>query len=74
MKGVIDVDAERNRLDKQVMKLEAERKKSQAKLDNENFVNNAPQDVVRQERERLSDFERQLEQLAAQRERLELIS
>ena len=73
MKGLIDVDAERARLDKQVQRLEAERKKSRGKLGNEKFVNNAPPAVVTQERERLTDFERQLEQLAAQRKRLEAI-
>ncbi len=73
MKGLIDVETERARLDKQVQKLEAERRKAQGKLGNENFVNNAPAAVVSQERERLGEFERQLEQLAAQRERLELI-
>ena len=47
--------------------------KSKGKLGNENFVNNAPPAVVTQERERLSDFQRQLEQLAEQRQRLDLI-
>ena len=73
MQGLIDVDAERARLDKQVQKLEAEKAKSEGKLGNENFVNNAPPAVVTQERERLSDFKRQLEQLAEQRQRLDLI-
>jgi valyl-tRNA synthetase len=73
MQGLIDVEAERARLDKQVQKLEAERAKSQGKLGNENFVNNAPEAVVAQERDRLSEFERQLEQLAEQRQRLDLI-
>jgi valyl-tRNA synthetase len=73
LKGLIDIDAERARLEKQVRKLEAERKKSEGKLGNQNFVNNAPAAVVSQERDRLADFERQLEQLAGQQERLDLI-
>jgi len=73
MQGLIDIDAERARLDKQVQKLEAEKAKSEGKLGNENFVNNAPPAVVEQERERLGDFKRQLEQLAEQRQRLDLI-
>jgi valyl-tRNA synthetase len=74
LRGLIDVDAERARLDKQVQKLEAEHRKSSGKLGNQKFVNNAPAEVVSQERDRLADFERQLGQLAEQRERLDLIS
>jgi len=73
LKGLIDIDAERARLEKQVRKLEAERKKSEGKLGNQNFVNNAPAAVVSQERDRLADFERQLAQLAGQQERLDLM-
>ncbi len=73
MKGLIDVDAERARLAKQVDKLDVELKRSKGKLGNENFVNNAPPAVVTQERERLADFERQLEQLAEQRARLDAL-
>jgi valyl-tRNA synthetase len=73
LKGLIDIDAERSRLEKQVRKLEAERKKCQGKLGNQNFVNNAPAAVVSQERDRLADFERQLAQLAGQQERLDLM-
>ena len=54
-------------------KTRAELAKANGKLANEKFVNNAPADVVTQERERLREFERQLEQLAVQVERLELI-
>ena len=41
MKGLIDVDAERARLDKQMEKVQAELSKATGKLGNENFVNNA---------------------------------
>ena len=71
MKGLIDVEAERERLSKQLAKIEAEIAKARGKLDNENFVNNAPEAVVNQERERLADFERQREQLLEQLEKLE---
>ena len=62
MKGLIDVDAERARLNKQTTKVEAEIKKANGKLGNENFVNNAPPAVVEQEKQRLEDFGRQLAQ------------
>jgi valyl-tRNA synthetase len=70
MKGVIDVDAERARLEKQREKTEAELRKAQGKLGNEKFVNNAPEAVVTQERERAAEFEKTLAQLAEQLEKL----
>ena len=41
-----------------------------AKLANENFVRNAPAEVVVQERERIAAFERDLAQLGPQLERV----
>jgi valyl-tRNA synthetase len=70
MAGLIDVAAEKARLGKQADKLKADLARSQGKLGNENFVNNAPADVVTQERERVTDFEKQLAQLDEQLERL----
>ena len=66
MKGLIDVDAERARLMKQHDKVTLELKKSTGKLGNDKFVNNAPSDVVTQERERVQEFERTIEQLNEQ--------
>jgi len=73
MKGLIDVDAERKRLEKQIGKLRSERTQSSAKLDNERFVNNAPAAVVQQERDRLTDFDRQLDQLGERLARLDAL-
>ncbi len=70
MKGLIDIGAERARLDKQRGKVEADLAKTQAKLGNEKFVNNAPAAVVTQERGRSAGFEKQLAQLAEQLEKL----
>jgi len=70
MKGVIDVDAERARLEKQKQKAEADLAKTQAKLGNDKFVNNAPADVVIQERQRAVDFEKTIAQLDEQLEKL----
>ena len=71
MKGIIDVEAERARLNKQMDKTEAELARANGKLSNENFVNNAPPDVVTQERQRVSEFERQISQLTEQMEKLD---
>ncbi len=70
MKGMIDVDAERKRLGKQLDKVQADLDRARAKLDNPNFVNNAPPDVVTQEKQRAADFERQIAQLSEQLEKL----
>ncbi len=73
MKGVIDVDAERARLQKQMQKIQIEIQKANGKLGNDKFVNNAPAAVVSQERERLADFERQLKQFDEQFARLDTL-
>ncbi len=71
MKGLIDVDAERLRLSKQQEKVSVDLKRSTAKLANEKFVNNAPSEVVTQERERVAEFERTIAQLREQLEKLD---
>ena len=74
MKGLIDVDAERARLEKQVTRVRADLAKAEAKLGNEKFVNNAPPAVVTQERDRKADFEQQLEALSEQLGKLDKLS
>ena len=71
MKGLIDVDAERARLDKQMDKVRADLARTTGKLGNENFVNNAPPAVVSQERERAVEFEKTISQLTEQLEKLD---
>jgi valyl-tRNA synthetase len=71
MKGLIDVDAERARLDKQMDKVRGELAKANGKLGNDKFVNNAPPAVVEQERERVADFEKTLTQLSEQVQKLD---
>ena len=70
MAGLIDVDAELERITRQRDKVREELAKASAKLANENFVNNAPEAVVTQERERVADFEQQIANLDEQLERL----
>ncbi len=70
MAGLIDVAAEATRIDKRIAKVTDDLKKTEAKLNNERFVANAPDEVVLQERARLADFQHQLTELHAQRARL----
>ncbi|GAB4181690.1 MAG: valine--tRNA ligase [Wenzhouxiangellaceae bacterium] len=55
--GLVDVAEEISRLQKQLNKAEEERQRSQKKLANERFVNNAPAAVVEQERQRLAQHQ-----------------
>jgi len=52
----MDIEAERERLQKEIMRLEGEIIRSNAKLANASFVERAPVAVVAQERERLVGF------------------
>ncbi|HHW4683333.1 MAG TPA: class I tRNA ligase family protein, partial [Xylella sp.] len=67
LKGLIDLDAERARLDKEIKRVESEISKSNGKLSNTVFVQNAPAAVVEQERTRLADWTAQLNGLREQR-------
>ncbi len=70
MAGLIDVEAERGRLEKQRGKVEGALASARNKLGNDKFVNNAPAAIVEQEKGRLADFKRQLESLDEQLEKL----
>ena len=52
LKGVIDFSAEKARLDKEIVKADADIKRVDAKLGNEKFVANAPDEIVEEEKEK----------------------
>jgi valyl-tRNA synthetase len=52
LKGVIDFSAEKARLHKELNKAEADIKRVDAKLANEKFVANAPEEIVEEEKEK----------------------
>jgi valyl-tRNA synthetase len=65
-----DEAAERDRLDKQIAKVEAELRTVENKLKNKSFVDRAPAAVVDEHRQRLKDFSAQLAKLKQAREGL----
>ena len=73
MAGLVDVESERTRIGKQLNKASQDLEKAKAKLSNENFVSNAPPAVVTQERERVAEFEQQIQNLEEQFQRLEAL-
>jgi valyl-tRNA synthetase len=68
--GVIDLDAERARLDKEIARERQEIAKVEAKLGNPDFVARAPEDIIAEHEERLETFQARLVKLNAARERL----
>ncbi|KAA8919427.1 valine--tRNA ligase [Xanthomonas sontii] len=68
LEGLVDLDAERLRLDKEIARVAAEKDKSEAKLGK--FTDKVPAAVIEQERQRLADWSAQLDGLRAQRAKL----
>ena len=63
LEGLIDLDKERNRIQKEIDRLEGFLKSIEGKLNNEGFVNNAPEDVVQKERDKKEDTKTNLQKL-----------
>ncbi len=66
--GLVDLDAERTRLDKEIARVAGEKEKSETKLSK--FSDKVPPTVIEQERLRLADWSAKLEVLQAQRAKL----
>ncbi len=63
LKGLIDLDVERNRLEKEITRLESSLAGIEKKLSNEKFVNNAAPEVVERERSKQRDWTENLQKL-----------
>ena len=73
MAGLIDKDAEIERLGKEIEKLRKEVARGESKLRNPNFVDKAPDDVVAKEREKLDDHRSQQARLEEQMEKIKYL-
>ncbi len=71
--GLIDKSAELKRLRKEVDQLTKTQSQLVQKLNNENFINKAPAQVVDKERTRLNEIERSLKELSSQLEKIEAL-
>jgi valyl-tRNA synthetase len=74
LKDVIDLSAEKARLDKEIVKADADIKRVDAKLGNEKFVANAPEEIVEEEKEKREAAVARKAKLQEALERLKLAS
>ncbi|HET7306490.1 MAG TPA: valine--tRNA ligase [Gammaproteobacteria bacterium] len=68
LSGLIDIEAEAERLERQISKFKKLEEQSNRKLANGSFVSNAPAQVVEQERQRLQEHRAALAKLEEQRD------
>jgi len=69
--GTLDIGEEIERIHREIDELEELRKRSVGKLQNSDFLNKAPEQVVNKEREKLAEFDRDMEKL---RDQIKLLS
>jgi len=63
LKGLIDMDRERARLEKEITRIRSEHAKTSAKLGNTAFTSRAPREVIEKEEAKRDEFESMLEML-----------
>ena len=73
LSGIIDVEAEKARLEKTLAKLEKEMAGLSGRLSNPKFLESAPEEVVAETREQLAARQEEADKLRAARDRLEAL-
>ncbi|MDV6315843.1 valine--tRNA ligase [Idiomarina sp. HP20-50] len=73
MAGLIDKEAELQRLQKSIEKANKEWQRLNGKLSNDNFVSKAPEAVIAKEREKLAEAETTLKQLQEQQDKIKAL-
>jgi valyl-tRNA synthetase len=71
--GVVDLTAEKARLDREIAKEKLEIAKVVAKLGNDDFIARAPEDIIAEHQDRLETFQARLVKLTAARDRLDRV-
>ena len=71
LEGLVDVEAELARINRQLAREQQLLKQSQAKMGNRRFIDNAPESVVAREKERLETHEANVQRLREQMVQLE---
>jgi len=71
--GLIDIEAEVSRLQKEIDKLNSEKNRLSGKLGNARFVDNAPAEIVEKEKQKLTAAEQALLKLEQQQQELKRI-
>jgi len=71
LEGLIDIEVERNRLTKEITRLEKQIESINAKLLNIDFIAKAPKEVVERERQKSDDFQSNLNKLQTNLQSLE---
>ncbi len=68
--GLVDLDEERARIERELATAHAERERAERKLANTGFVQKAPEALVQSEREKLVEWQTAIARLSGQREEL----
>jgi len=63
LKGLIDIEKEIKRLEKQVSNMDGRLNSVSKKLNNKNFVDRAPKDIIEHEKAKQADYQQQLNKL-----------
>ncbi|MEA3421094.1 MAG: valine--tRNA ligase, partial [Acidobacteriota bacterium] len=61
--GLVNFENERQRLEKELLKVKREIEKIEKRLQNENFLSQAPEDIVKEARDNLHNLEKKKKKL-----------